>query len=56
MPKDIENHPKINHSTRLRGGSKSDVALRILGVAPKVGEKAASHPSAGPYRYQNLER
>ena len=36
MPKDLENHPKIYHSIRL-GDLK-----RILGVAPKVGEKGVA--------------
>ena len=42
MADEPENHPKIHHLTRL-GDLKSAVALRILSVAPKVGEKAASH-------------
>ena len=38
----LENYPKINHSTRF-GDLTTGVALRILGVAPKVdGEKSAS--------------
>ena len=49
--KQLENHPKIHHSSR-PGTSKLGEALRILGVAtkvvekdvaPKVGWKAASH-------------
>ena len=35
----IENLNKIHHST---GTSKSGVALRILGVVPKVGEKSVA--------------
>ena len=47
MLKELEKNPKIHNSTRL-GRLKSGVALRIVGGAPKVSEKAASHlnPSA----------
>ena len=38
MPKERENHPK-SIVQQGWGSSKSGVALRILGGAPKVGEK-----------------
>ena len=37
MPKELEKKPKIHNSTRL--GDLKGVALRVQGVAPKVGEK-----------------
>ena len=39
LPKELENHPKIYHSSTLGWWtSKVGVALTILGVKPKVGE------------------
>ena len=51
MPKELGNHPKIHHSTRLgdlkiRCGAKDlGAAAKVgeKGVALKVGEKTASH-------------
>ena len=48
MPKELENHPKIDHSTRLRDLKirYSDFRFEKVGeksVALKVGEKAVSH-------------
>ena len=37
MPKELENHPEIHHFKRL-----GDLNIRILGVAPKVGEKSVA--------------
>ena len=41
MPKELENYPKTHHSTRMMD-FKNRVALRILVVAPKVGEKGVA--------------
>ena len=37
MPKELDNHPKIHRFKRL-----GDLNIRILGVAPKVGEKSVA--------------
>ena len=40
MPKELEKKPKIHNSTRL--GDLKGVALRVQGVAPKVGEQGVA--------------
>ena len=57
MPKDLENHLKVHHSTKLRAlkircGAKDFMCVATTvgeeGVALKVGETAASHPLHAP--------
>ena len=60
MPKELGNHPKIHHSTRLgdlkiRCGAKDlGAAAKVgeKGVALKVGEKTASHAPSKDYSFK----